>query len=144
MEEKSLDKSSTPPVAPAQAVPLQSPDATIFAPKDLPKSNANAPSEAHADVNAERTQPTPESMPTTIGQTDAAPTTPAPAPAAAFAPAPTAMNVTPVNGLYPEHWIADIRTLLRDHRRGEALRSLDAFRKQYPDYPLPDDLRDVK
>ena len=46
--------------------------------------------------------------------------------------------------LYPEHWLADIRTMLSENRRDDALRNLDRFRKQYPDYPLPDDLRDLK
>lgn len=46
--------------------------------------------------------------------------------------------------LYPEHWLANIRTMLRDQRRDQALRSLGEFRKMYPDYHLPDDLRDLK
>ena len=45
--------------------------------------------------------------------------------------------------LYPEHWLANIRQMLRDDRREEALRSLAEFRKRYPDYRLPDDLRDL-
>ena len=35
-------------------------------------------------------------------------------------------------------------TMLRENKRDEALRSLDEFRKMYPDYHLPDDLRDLK
>jgi len=46
--------------------------------------------------------------------------------------------------LYPEHWLANIRKMLRDQRRDQALRSLGEFRKMYPDYHLPDDLRDLK
>lgn len=46
--------------------------------------------------------------------------------------------------LYPEHWLANIRAMLRDNRREQALRSLAEFRKIYPDYHLPDDLRDLK
>ncbi|MHB8678150.1 MAG: hypothetical protein ACYC7G_00250 [Rudaea sp.] len=57
----------------------------------------------------------------------------------AGAPAEKDSNVT----LYPEHWLANIRQMLRDNRHEEALRSLDKFRKTYPDYPLPDDLRDL-
>lgn len=45
--------------------------------------------------------------------------------------------------LYPEHWLANIRQMLRDDRREEALRSLAEFRKRYPTYRLPDDLRDL-
>ena len=55
------------------------------------------------------------------------------------APAAQDGNVT----LYPEHWLANIRQMLRDNRREEALRSLAEFRKRYPDYHLPDDLRDL-
>jgi len=46
--------------------------------------------------------------------------------------------------LYPEHWLANIRTMLKENRRDEALRSLGEFRRMYPDYHLPDDLRDLK
>ena len=46
--------------------------------------------------------------------------------------------------LYPEHWLANIRTMLREHRREEALRSLGEFRRLYPGYQLPDDLRDLR
>jgi hypothetical protein len=46
--------------------------------------------------------------------------------------------------LYPEHWLANIRQMLRDNQREEALRSLAEFRKRYPDYRLPDDLRDLR
>ncbi|HEY7873282.1 MAG TPA: hypothetical protein VIC31_11255 [Rudaea sp.] len=45
--------------------------------------------------------------------------------------------------LYPEHWLANIRQMLRDNQREEALRSLAEFRKRYPSYHLPDDLRDL-
>ncbi|HST27787.1 MAG TPA: hypothetical protein VLK26_05400 [Rudaea sp.] len=62
------------------------------------------------------------------------------APAAALAaPATQDRNAS----LYPEHWLANIRQMLRDNRREEALRSLAEFRKRYPDYRLPDDLRDL-
>jgi len=46
--------------------------------------------------------------------------------------------------LYPEHWLANIRTMLREKHREDALRSLAEFRRLYPDYRLPDDLRDLK
>ena len=63
------------------------------------------------------------------------------APAATLAaPAAQDRNAT----LYPEHWLANIRQMLRDGRREEALRSLADFRKRYPDYRLPDDLRDLR
>lgn len=62
------------------------------------------------------------------------------APAASLAaPVEEDRNAT----LYPEHWLANIRQMLRENRREEALRSLEKFRKRYPDYRLPDDLRDL-
>jgi hypothetical protein len=33
--------------------------------------------------------------------------------------------------------------MLKENRRDEALRSLAEFRRMYPDYKLPDDLRDL-
>jgi hypothetical protein len=55
-----------------------------------------------------------------------------------------ARSADPNARLYPEHWLANIRTMLEDGRRDEALRSLGEFRRMYPDYRLPDDLRDLK
>lgn len=55
------------------------------------------------------------------------------------APATMDSNAT----LYPEHWLANIRQMLRENRREAARRSLERFRKTYPDYRLPDDLRDL-
>ena len=46
--------------------------------------------------------------------------------------------------LYPEHWLENIRVMLRDNRHDDAVRSLGEFRNTYPDYKLPDDLRDLK
>jgi hypothetical protein len=63
------------------------------------------------------------------------------APAAALA-APAAQDRNA--SLYPEHWLANIRRMLHDNRREEALRSLAEFRKRYPDYRLPNDLRDLR
>jgi hypothetical protein len=82
----------------------------------------------------------------------AAPTTahaPAPpSPAATVAPAPmreTAPTAVDVEmKLYPEHWISDIRRMIKDGHRNDAIKNLEAFRKRYPDYTLPDDLRDLK
>lgn len=50
----------------------------------------------------------------------------------------------PNASLYPEHWLQNIRVMLRDGNRDDALRSLAEFRRMYPDYHLPDDLRDLK
>ncbi|HEX6833554.1 MAG TPA: hypothetical protein VF132_08470, partial [Rudaea sp.] len=45
--------------------------------------------------------------------------------------------------LPPDRWLAQIRTLLREQRRDDAMKSLAAFRKAYPKYRLPVDLRDL-
>jgi len=55
-----------------------------------------------------------------------------------------AKSADPNARLYPEHWLANIRTMLENNHRDEALRSLAEFRRLYPDYVLPDDLRDLK
>ena len=45
--------------------------------------------------------------------------------------------------LSPNDWIAQIRDLLRAHRHDDAIKRLGEFRKQYPQYRLPTDLRDL-
>jgi hypothetical protein len=50
----------------------------------------------------------------------------------------------PNAGLYPEHWLENIRAMLRENHHDDAVRSLGEFRKMYPGYKLPDDLRDLK
>jgi hypothetical protein len=60
------------------------------------------------------------------------------------APAQRPRSSDPNARLYPEHWLANIQTMLKENRRDEALRSLAEFRRMYPDYHLPDDLRDLK
>jgi len=41
----------------------------------------------------------------------------------------------------PEKWLADIRKLKTEGKATEAERDLAEFKKRYPDYILPDDLR---
>lgn len=41
----------------------------------------------------------------------------------------------------PEAWLEDVRRLRREGREAEARESLDAFRRAYPAYVLPEDLR---
>jgi hypothetical protein len=65
------------------------------------------------------------------------------APGAAGKDAARARSADPNAGLYPEHWLTKIRSMLKENRRDEALRSLAEFRRMYPDYKLPDDLRDL-
>jgi hypothetical protein len=92
----------------------------------------------------------PESAPSPAIETQAAGGAPAESALAVPAAAAKAAHLAPTRSkdpnarLYPEHWLANIRTMLRDNKRDEALRSLAEFRKMYPDYHLPDDLRDLK
>jgi hypothetical protein len=65
-------------------------------------------------------------------------------PAAAAAGATRMKSSDPNARLYPEHWLANIRKMLAQDQRADALRSLAEFRRIYPDYRLPDDLRDLK
>jgi len=68
----------------------------------------------------------------------------APAQAAKAAHMAPLRSKDPNARLYPEHWLANIRVMLREDKRDAALRSLAEFRKMYPEYHLPDDLRDLK
>lgn len=43
----------------------------------------------------------------------------------------------------PAVWLEEIRTLLRQERTREATDALAAFRRAYPDYVLPQDLREL-
>lgn len=90
-----------------------------------------------AAAEAEPMSPAPEmAAPVHTEQTDAQS---AGAPVQSLAAPAADRNAT----LYPEHWLANIRRMLRDNQREAALRSLDEFRKKYPDYSLPDDLRNL-
>jgi hypothetical protein len=44
----------------------------------------------------------------------------------------------------PDMWIPLIEQSLKEQRRDEALQALAEFRQQFPGYPLPADLRDLK
>lgn len=124
--------------------------ATVASPP--PPAAAAAESPAPAEYQF-RTSP-PSAVPGSRG--DAAPAPPADATGSPRAPAaglakPAQAETSgrpgsndPNAGLYPEHWLANIRTMLREGRRDDALRSLAQFRRMYPDYHLPDDLRELK
>jgi hypothetical protein len=47
-------------------------------------------------------------------------------------------------GRPPEEWLIHVRDLLKHGRRQDAVTSLTEFRKRYPDYRLPEDLRGLK
>jgi Meckel syndrome type 1 protein len=127
---------ATPQAAEAQAPAAMMDKAENAASRPAPRA---FPAPAPAAPQPQRSTPEPASAaPVTAPPADAA-SAGAPTPALA-APAAKDRNAT----LYPEHWLAKIRQLLRDDQREEALRSLAAFRKRYPDYPLPDDLRGLQ
>jgi hypothetical protein len=128
----------------AEKPALKAPEARILAPAAEPVTAAAPPPPV-------REEPVPAQL-----QLRSEPAAQAPAASGATAesalaaPAAKAARMTPARSkdpnarLYPEHWLANIRTMLREDKRDEALRSLDEFRKIYPDYHLPDDLRGLK
>ncbi len=66
---------------------------------------------------------------------------PAPAAKAAAAPAPEAsLSTQQESGLEPEAWLERIVELRKTGELEEAARSLERFRRRYPDYPLPPEL----
>ena len=91
--------------------------------------------------SVERKQAAAESQTTHVNEAlDAAS---APAAAGTAAPAAAKRAKSEVAEI-PERWIERIRAQLRERHRETALRDLAQFRQRYPDYRLPDDLRDLK
>jgi Meckel syndrome type 1 protein len=133
------EKAPAPVPAPAStaAAPAAPAAAALPPPPPLREESAPAPAETAAP-------PKLETQTVTGGSIRAVPTLAAPAPAAKAAKVAPERPKDPNASLYPEHWLANIRALLREHKRDDALRSLGEFRKMYPDYHLPDDLRDLK
>ena len=68
-----------------------------------------------------------------------------PAPSAAVVPGSAAGGISIRRSDAPERapqaWLEDIRKLKAEGKPEEAGRELAEFRKRYPDYALPDDLR---
>lgn len=64
------------------------------------------------------------------------------APAPRQAPAPSAAGIAQKEG--PRAWLMRIEKLKREGKQAEAKAALVAFRKRYPKYPLPEDLRDLE
>jgi hypothetical protein len=78
----------------------------------------------------------------------ASPVAPAPAPAVAPAPAATSGAVTSALSAAPkaaerspQAWVEDIRKLMAAGKSEEAGAEIAKFKKRYPDYVLPEDLR---
>ena len=137
---KRVDKAAD---APSRAAPLQQLDSNVVAPRQSEKetSGTGVPSQTQAEQPSGRVE-------SSAGDANSPLASPAPAPMASPEPAiaatAAAMKIAPGTHLYPEHWIANIQQLLRNNKREDALRNLNEFRKNYPDYPLPDELRDLK
>lgn len=66
---------------------------------------------------------------------------PAPAPAAKRADSAERAGATAPTERSPEQWLAEIRKLRQESKTAEAEASLAEFRKRYPQFPLPDDLK---
>jgi hypothetical protein len=138
--DKSAANVAPPPLS--DSAPLQQFDANVSPPKEPEKETVDAGVSGHAQ--AEQALDRAESVPSMLkNASPSAVATPAPPASAPAASSAAAMRIAPGNHLYPEHWIENIEQLLRNNKRDEAIRNLNEFRKQYPDYPLPDDLRDL-
>jgi hypothetical protein len=123
---------------PQRMKPLASPQRLDAAPAPPAETRSAAPAPL-AIPTAKPSAPEPTAVPSAAGAAAAAPSA-ARAPARESAQSAADIEVT----LYPEHWIADIQQMLKNGRRDDAIRNLKSFRKHYPDYTLPDDLRDLK
>lgn len=123
---------AVPPATPATASAYIAPPAKLAAPPQEAPAAAAAPSPAPglADTAA-RNEPTrsAESM------EKRAPATPA-----AAAPAPQQLRARAI-ARSPDDWLAEIRKLREQGQQEAAAREWEAFRKAYPDIPLPEDLR---
>ncbi len=155
------------PAAPAQ--PLQEhfeTRATGAAPAEVGQAQKPAPAPQAAPSPAAEMQ----AQPTAPAAMEAAPAAMEAAPAAAMeaaparrmkaAPAPAAVAPSaaatasvpaaraPASGLAqtarPQAWLEHIRQLRRNGQRAEAKTELAAFRKRYPDYSIPEELRDLQ
>jgi len=127
------------PPAPARTAPAQSVESMAPAPSSSP-APAPAPSRA-AGVARERPAADEESQSmrrSVAPMAPRAPPPPAPAPATAMASdgaAPVASASLP-----PDRWLQQILELRRSGRTQEATEALAAFRKAWPDHPLPPEL----
>jgi hypothetical protein len=149
---------AAPPTSPAAAALMRSASAPTASPSAPRIESTTAPPSTSA-AQAESANILPTATPQPQVTTQASPARESAAPARADAAghatrdesasgaagkdAARARSVDPNAGLYPEHWLTKIRGMLEENRRDEALRSLAEFRRMYPGYKLPDDLRDL-
>jgi hypothetical protein len=127
------------PPAPARTAPAQSVESMAPAPSSSP---APAPSRA-AGVARERLAADEESQSmrrSVAPMAPRAPPPPAPAPATAMAMASDGAAPVASASLPPDRWLQQILELRRSGRTQEATEALAAFRKAWPDHPLPPEL----
>jgi Meckel syndrome type 1 protein len=147
------EESSAPTARAKPVMPTAQPAPPVLAPSVAPMVAAPAadiarkPSQEMKKVENAASPPMPQAFPTPAPERDAA--------------APSAIPQTAAGAMRPQIRLAapaaafakdaalqqalrDIRRLLREQRRADALRALADFRKRYPDYPLPADLRDMR
>lgn len=127
-------KPAAPALAPAAVAPsaFEAPGGSASGAAGKLSEQASQPAKAEAEAPLQKAR-------------SAAAMDAAPAPASVAAPMRSrneADNETRVaTRLSPEEWIIRIRQLRQQGREAEATRQLQAFRKSYPDYSLPEDLR---
>lgn len=123
---------AAPAASPATASAYIAPPAKLAAPpQEAPAATAAPPPAPGLSDNAARHE--------TAGSAESmekrAPTTPA-----AAAPAAQQLRSRAI-ARSPDDWLAAIRKLREQGQPEAAAREWEAFRKAYPDYPLPEDLR---
>jgi hypothetical protein len=145
LDEQVLDRKRDQPVQTAPAAPALKlrAERAATAPAAEPSATA-APAPAREEADAAQAELSSAPTPAQAASSGASAESTRAAPAAKAAHMAPLRSKDPNANLYPEHWLANIHTMLRRNRRDEALRSLAEFRKMYPDYHLPDDLRDLK
>src|SRR5262249_9987876 len=140
---------ASPPPAPAQApssAPAQAP-APVQAARAAPgkPSQLSTESAPQAAPRAEAPQAAPRAEATQRPPSaDAAPAPEAPAQALASGSASiSALQMAPVakTERTPQAWIDDIRKLVKEGKLQEADAEIERFKKRYPDYVLPEDMR---
>ena len=104
--------------------------------RDAPPMHPSAPATAG--------QFTRQVQPDAAAERDVRETPEAQAPRARQKAAPAAAAGAPVTPPLPvEKWLANIETLRKEGRTDEARKSLAEFQKHYPDYPVPQALKDA-
>ena len=107
---------------------------------------ANAPLSvfgAQAPAAAPPAAPTPSPAPAPAAEAPpaAAPSTPLSAPIRPGGVSALSIGAAKVSVRTPQAWIEDIRKLMKEGKSEEAGAELVEFKKRYPDYVLPEDLR---